>query len=165
MGLLIQSDDFTGKWDLAKSNEDKIDDYIEEYEEMYLTELLGKDLFDLFAADVNLTTREPATPIYQKIFEPFTVDINGYIYSSEGLKKMLLGFIYFQYVRDNRVKQTMNGAIDQQTEVGTASDYTFLYPRYNKAVQTYSAIQAYIYDNLTDYLTFAGVNKKKTSFI
>lgn len=165
MGLLITSDDFTGKWDLAKSNEDKIDEYIDEYEEMYLTELLGKDLFDLFKSDVDPVTLKPTTPIYLNIYNSFTENINGFIYSSEGLKKMLLGFIYFQYVRDNRVKQTMNGAVDQNTEVSTQSNYTFLYPRYNQAVVTYAAIQAYILDNLTDYQSYCGVHKRKASFI
>jgi hypothetical protein len=78
---------------------------------------------------------------------------------------MLLGFIYFQYVRDNRVKQTMNGAVEQQTEVSSKSDNTFLYPRYNQAVTTYRAIQVYILDNLTTYSTFLGVRKRHTSFI
>lgn len=165
MGLLIISDDFTGKWDLAKSNEDKIDDYIDEYEEMYLTELLGKELFDLLKADVDGTTRIPNTQIYKNIYNPFTEEINGFVYTSEGLKKMLLGFIYFQYVRDNRVKQTMNGAVEQTTEVSTASDNSFLYVRYNKSVTTYKAIQTYILDNLSDYPLFYGIRKGKTSLI
>jgi 16S rRNA C1402 N4-methylase RsmH len=77
----------------------------------------------------------------------------------------LLGLIYFQYVKDNKTKQTMNGAVSQQTEVSTPSDNTFLYQRYNDAVRTYQAIQIYINDNIDIYPTFAGVRKKKTSFI
>ncbi len=163
MGLLIVADDFVGKYDLAKSNDDKIDEYIEEYEEKYLTELLGKELFDLFEDDVE--DYEPETPIYKSIFEPFTEEINGLVFTSEGLKKMLLGLIYFQYVRDDRVKQSMNGAVEQETEVSSKSDNTFLYSRYNQAVTTYKAIQQYILNNLTDYPTFRGVGKKHTSFI
>jgi hypothetical protein len=165
MGLLIVADDFVGKYELAKSNDDKIDEYIEEYEEKHLTELLGKELFDLFEATVDENTHKPVGAPYLNIYNPFTEEINGLIYTSEGLKKMLLGFIYFQYVRDNRVKQTMNGAVEQQTEVSSKSDNTFLYPRYNQAVTTYRAIQVYILDNLTTYSTFLGVRKRHTSFI
>jgi hypothetical protein len=163
MGILIDESAFDGKWQLAKSNEDLIDEYIEEYEEKFLTELLGKELFDLFQDDLNAGV--PATPIYETIFEAFTQKINGCIVSSEGMKKMLTGLIYFEYVRDNRVKQTMNGAVEQQTEVSTASDNTFLYSRYNQAVKTYQAIQAYIINNKDSYPSFDGITKKTTSFI
>ncbi len=165
MGLLIVADDFVGKWDLAKSNDDKIDEYIAEYEEMYLIELLGKELFDLFKADVSSTTLKPVTPIYLTLYNSFTEKINELVFTSEGLKKMLLGLIFFQYVRDNRIKQTMNGAIEIQTEVSTFSESTFLFQRQNQAVQTYNAIQQYILDNKLDYPTFYGVIKRKSSFI
>jgi hypothetical protein len=163
LNILISDEDFIGKWELAKNNDDKIDDYIQEYEEQYLVELLGKELFDLFEAD--LTTGIPATQIYKDIFDPFSIEINQAIVTSKGMKKMLLGLIYFQYVKDNKTKQTMNGAVSQQTEVSTPSDNTFLYQRYNDAVRTYQAIQIYINDNIDIYPTFAGVRKKKTSFI
>ncbi len=171
MGLLISSNDFTGKWSLAKSNEDSIDEYIEEYEEKFLTELLGKELFDLFVADLSgyvadVSVGVPVDQIYLKIFNPFTEKIRGYVVASEGMKRMLVGLIYFYYVRDNAVKQTMNGAVNQVTEVATTSDNTFLYPRYNQAVVTYQSIQNYIMENKTaTYPAFYGVVKRKTSFI
>ncbi len=59
----------------------------------------------------------------------------------------------------------MNGAVEQQTEVSAFADNTLLYVKYNDAVKTYTAIQAYIYDQLAVYPTFEGVIKKKTSFI
>jgi hypothetical protein len=78
---------------------------------------------------------------------------------------MLLGLIYFYYVRDNVKKQTMNGAVEQQTEVATKSDNTFLYLKYNEAVRTYQAIQRYAYNNIATYPTFCGIIKNKASFI
>lgn len=171
MGLLITEDDFSGKWELAKSNSDLIGEYIEEYEEKFLIELLGKELFDLFKADLtgyvaDISVGVPSNPIYTKIFLPFTEKINLCVVTSDGMKKMLLGLIYFNYVRDNRIKQTMNGAVEQQTEVSIPSDNTFLYLRYNTAVKTYNAIQVYVYENRTlVYPTFYGVTKKITSFI
>lgn len=165
MGLLITDEDFVGKWKLTLSNNDDIDSYIEEYEEKYLIELLGKELFDLFKNDVDSGTMKPLTPIYESIYNPFSLKINGCVITSDGMKKMLLGLIYFQYVRDNAVKQTMNGAVNQQTEVSTRSDNTFLYGYQNTAVKTYKAIQYYIINNSSDYPTFYGINKKFSSFI
>lgn len=165
MGILISEADFVGKWELAKSNNDLIDEYVDEYEEKFLTELLGKELFDLFEADLNVN-KVPVTDIYLKIFSPFTEKIRSYVVSSDGMKKMLLGLIFFHYVRDNKTKQTMNGAVDQQTEVATASDNTFIYSRYNNAVKTYQSIQAYIIENKdVIYPTFYGIRKNTTSFI
>ncbi len=164
INILISEDDFVGKWELAKNNDDKIDEYIAEYEEQYLVELLGKELFDLFKAD--LTAGIPNTQIYKDIFNPFSITINqAIVITSKGMKKMLVGLIYFQYVKDNKTKQTINGAVNQQTEVSTPSDNTFLYQRYNDAVRTYQAIQTYIIKNKASYLTFAGVIKEKSSFI
>jgi hypothetical protein len=161
--IILSGTDFSGKWELAKSNNDKIDDYILEYEEQYLTELLGKELYDLFVDDLDAGI--PQEQIYKDIFDPFTLKINQVVYTSKGMKKMLLGLIYFQYVRDNRIKQSMNGAVEQETEVSVKSDNTFLYSRYNDAVTTYQAIQVYINENLDVYPTFEGLVKRKTSFV
>lgn len=163
MGLLINDTDFVGKWKLTLSNNDDIDSYIEQYEEPYLIDLLGKELFDLFKAD--LSSGEPQDDIYKAIFNPFSEKINGFVVTSDGMKKMLLGLIYVQYVRDNATKQTMNGAVNQQTEVSTRSDNTFLYLYQNAGIKTYRNIQNYIYNNITTYPTFYGVVKRYSSFI
>ena len=163
MGLLLLEGDFSGKFELAKSNDDLIDEYIAEYEERTLIELLGKELFDLFKAEV--TDQVVAAGIYKTIYDPFVLQVNGYTVTSQGMKKMLLGLLYFQYVRDNRVKQTMNGAVEQQTEVAVNSDNTFLYLRYNDGVDTYKAIQQYILSKLDVYPTFLGLYKMKASFV
>lgn len=163
MGLLISEDDFIGKWELTKSSNDLIDNYIEEYEEQFLTELLGKELFDLFKG--VLDDGVPPVGIYKDIYDPFTKKINSLVVTSDGMKKMLLGLIYAKYVPDNRIKQTMNGAVEQQSEVATQSDNTFLYLRYNKAVDTFKAIQFYIMNNMEVYPTFYGIRKIHTSFI
>ncbi len=102
MGLLVVDTDFEGKWKLALGNNDEVDAYIEVYEEKFLIELLGKELFDLFEAVV--TDQVVAAGIYKTIYDPFSLKINGCIVTSEGMKKMLLGLIYFEYVRDNKIK-------------------------------------------------------------
>jgi hypothetical protein len=163
MGLLIIDDDFTGKWKLTLGNNDDVDSYIETYEEKFLIELLGKELFDLFEAQV--TDRVVADGIYKTIYNPFVVKISGCTVTSEGMKKMLLGLLYFEYVRDNRVKQSMNGAVEQQTEVSTPSDNSFLHLRRNEALRTYAAIQSYVYNDSANYPSFDGLIKNKSSFI
>lgn len=165
MGLLIQKSDFTGKWDVAKFNKDNIDAYIEEYEERYLIDLLGDDLFALFKADIDMTTHMPVTPIYISLYNNITVERGIHVFRSYGMKEMILGLVYFDYVRDNPIKQSMNGPVKIQSEVAQPSQTTFLYRRYNESVEYYEAIQRYILDNLSDYPLFKGVYKRRSSFI
>lgn len=165
MGLLIDESDFVGKWKLAKSDSDDLDLYIEEYEEKFLIELLGKELFDLFKSDVNVPNKQPNSAIYLSIFNPFSEKINGCVVTSDGMNKMLRYLVYVQYVRDNATKQTMNGAVNQQTEVSTRSDNTYLYGYQNTGVKSYRAIQFYILDNKDVYPTFYGTIKNPSSFI
>jgi len=165
MGLLISKSDFIGRWDVAKYNKDNIDAYIEEYEERYLTELLGDDLYALFAADVDPITHQPVTPIYQNIYNTISIEFGRLMYRSAGMKEMILGLVYFDYVRDNPIKQTMAGPVRPQSELATAAPMTFLYRRYNDSIDWYEAIQRYIVANRGDYPTFKGVYKRGASFI
>lgn len=170
MGLLVNKTDFVGKYSLAKSNTDFIDDYIQLYEEKYLIELFGLELFLFFKADINVGTKKPNTAIYLTLYNPLVFKYSNRLFNSFGIKNLLLAFIFFHYVRENRAKQTQNGTVSNQTEVSDpmpSNDYIYL--RYNEAVEAFWAIQAYCEvtkegDPLElSYPTFDGICKRKSS--
>jgi len=168
MGLLIVKSDFVGKYALATSTKgnDNIDAYIAEYEEQILIDLLGLELFTLFAADVDSGTKKPVTPIYLTLYDRLNFEYCNRLLTSFGIKNILLSIIYFYYVRDNTVKQTVNGDVKIQTEVSQLADQTYLLLRYNEAIMAYSVIQRYCLENKIDvYPTFKGTYKQVASLI
>ena len=158
MGLIVVKDDFTGKYDLVKSINDKIESYIETYEESYLRELLGIDLFNLYKA--NVVNHLPVNSSYLTITNPLFIEQNGYSIVSKGIKDMLLGFIFFEYVRDNKIKQSMSGSIVNGVD-NSNNDFTqeFLFQRYNESIDIYKNIQLYIELNKATYPTYNGFIK------
>jgi hypothetical protein len=161
MGLLIVKSDFVGKFELAKSINDKIDSYIAKYEENYLRDLLGSELFTLFKNDV--IDNEPQSEEYLTIFNPINININDVEVRSEGLKDMLLGFIYFDYERDNRYKTSNIGQTKNNPDSGSNEfDLFHLNSRYNDSIKTYQNIQYYICANKSIYPTYKGLEKSYT---
>lgn len=152
MGLLIDAEDFTGRWQIATDcySETELDAYINKYEDQYLTMLLGVALRDLFVAD--LTAQVPVTARFTDIFNPFNIDDDNCVRRSEGMKEMLLGLVYFHYVRDQRIKNTVSGNVQNQSELATMHNQSSgMVLRYNEAVDTYCEIQWYIDDNIGTY--------------
>lgn len=155
MGILINKSDFTGIYELNLSIKDKVDEYIEEFEKPILVRLLGSDLFNLFNAD--LANQIPTSAIYLKLYES-NEDL-----CTEGMKKMLLGFIYYEYVRDTPRSQGMNGPVKRTTEVSEPASLDYLARMYNNSVNTYRSIQNICTTNYSDYPSFCGKPIKKTS--
>lgn len=161
MGLIIVKSDFIGTFDLVKSANDKIDSFITRYEENILNELLGSELFELFKADV--TSYAPVTSRFLSIFNPIKTKINGVEIQSDGIKEMLLGFIYFEYERKNRYKVSNSGAVKNTTDSANSDiDLSHLYHTYNEAVSNYKSIQYYILCNLSDYPEYNGLTQEFT---
>jgi hypothetical protein len=158
MGLLIVKEDFVGKFNLVKSINDTIESYISIYEENYLRELLGINLFNLYKADV--VNYLPVTTSYLTITNPLFVEQNGYSIISKGLKNMLLGFIFFEYVRDVKIKQSMSGAVVNKVD-SSNNEFTqeYLYQRYNESIDIYKNIQLYIELNKATYPSYNGFIK------
>lgn len=151
--MFITPTDFTGKYELHRGmyTQNTIQDYIDIYVKRYLIDLLGADLYDLFIADLDVN-QIPLSPNYQKIYFPFHMDGNiETTVISEGLKQMLKGFVYFEYVKDLTNQNTINGQTIPQNEnsLTATSLYSMMYTRFNEAVRTYRAIQWYIVTNMT----------------
>lgn len=166
MGLLIEKTDFsTGKYKISQNNYTDIDSYISKYEERYLIDLMGVELFNLFKASVS--SHVPAAGIYKTIFDPIRQDDNSCIRISEGMKEMLLGFIYFEFMRDDKFKSTPGGTVAAQSEVSreTTFEENNIYIRYNISIASYRTIQWYIEDNIDSYPTYNGQPKKIVGWI
>lgn len=159
MGLIVNKSDFIGRYALAISVSDTIDSYIELYEEPYLIDMMGYDLFQLFKTNLIAGSGTPTDP-FLVIFNAFYKTNQCIDYSSKGIKDMLLGFIFWEYVRGEKVQQGMNGAVAIDTDTASNVSMTFLYRFYNDAIKSYSAIQYYLLLNKdVDYPEFAGQQK------
>lgn len=152
MGIIISNTDFIGRWKIAQSGETTKDlnEFISKYEQFYLVQLLGKELFDLFAAD--LIDKVPQTQRFIDIFEEFYRDEESCVYHSQGMKAMVLGFVYFHYVRAQRIANTTQGNVISMVETSeNHSSFSGLVSRFNESVDTLNAIQWFIQDNESDY--------------
>lgn len=165
MSIIDTSDFGTGKYELYTGMYDagKINSYITKYEVRYLTELLGTDLYLLFAADLIAGGGTPLEPRFLVIFNALSFDWCHRVVFSDGMREMLTGFIYYEYTKDQIVQMTPLGnvrPVGENSEVA-GSLYTQIYNRYNEGVKAYRAIQTYICDNPEsyDYSDFNGVKK------
>lgn len=159
MGLLILKSDFTGKFAIAQNDFSKLDLFIDKYEKEYLIDLLGSALYNLFEADLDSQTpKQPQSLIYQDIYNPFHYDEGDCIIRSEGMREMLKGFLYFEFVREQKYKNTDTGVFVHSNETTREVGFTELniYGRYNESLRTYRAIQAFICKNNTDYPDYNG---------
>lgn len=161
MSLIVQTTDFTGRYEIAQNtyNTSTLQSFIDTYEEKYLIELLGVDLFNLFKADV--ANYAPQTAPYTTIFNAIRQDWNSCILESSGIKNMLLGFIYFEFCRSNPVKNTISGFATNNVENGTTPDFsnTQIYNVYNLSIKNYRVIQQHILNNSSTFPLFNGQMK------
>ncbi len=147
--------------------ESDLQTYIDEFEGVYLKDLLGCELYDLFVAD--LVGGIPQAQIYKDIFEPFCKDEEACHVQvvSEGMVRMCEKFIFWEYVRDQKVKNTSSGNVVNDNEASREASFpeSRLYQIYNQGIESYKSIQWLICDNSSDYPTYNGVNKRKTSWL
>jgi uncharacterized protein YidB (DUF937 family) len=146
--MIVNVSDFVGKYELHRGQYDSpiIQDYIDIYEKRYLIELFGSELFDQFFADLD-NSNVPQSPNFQFVFNPFYENVFLHnIIQSEGIKQMLKGFIYFEYLKDKTDQITPNGMVVPSNENSTTAStiYSMMYARYNEAIRTFRAIQTHI---------------------
>lgn len=147
--------------------ESELQTYIDEFEVVFLKDMLGCELYDLFVADLD--NGVPVAQIYKDIFNPFCIDKNncGVQRVSEGIIKMIEKFIYWEYTRDQKVKNTTSGNVvnDNESSRETHFPESRIYSTYNQGIKSYCAIQWFICENLSDYPKFNGLTKRKTSWL
>lgn len=142
----------------SEYTEVSLQEVINDKEEYYLSMLLGIELKDLFVAD--LSGGVPVSAIYLDIFNPFIKDINECKYQSLGIKTMLKGFIYWEYMREANYKVSESANLSVLNENSSALEFEnneiLAEKRYNRSKFTGDAIQQFICDNDDVYPTYDG---------
>ena len=162
---LIQTTDFVDRFAIAIpfNGGAKLQQYIDYYENKYITELLGYELSQLFLEGYE------DEEIYTKLYDPFGYDsdVLRKPVISQGVVHMLKCMIYAHYYRQDLGTATSLGKVKMQPEGGQmeSDNYTNSFVFYNEGIKTYDAIQQYIKENKTDYEQFKGVRKTMSWFI
>lgn len=161
---ILKDTDFKGEYSIPQDSFTELQQYIDKYEKEYLVDLLGIELYKLFIADLTgATPQTPQTVIYQTIFNEILEKINSVDVHSEGIKKMLVQFVYFHYMRELQYSKTKSGGVINQSE-NSAKDFSFnMVKVFNDGCGNAEAIQFYILVKLTDYPTFYGRTINKIS--
>jgi len=160
MGILINTTDFVGKYELAYNTfgANTLDSFIDQYETNFLYDLLGKTLGDAFIASV--VNNVPVGAAYLAIYNVIELDLGCDYARNEGMKNMLLGFLFFEWMRTNPIKSTVNGQAIMTNENSTpVIDNWGITRIYNNSINYYQIIQYYINQNLTDYPNYKGQHK------
>lgn len=168
--MFLTTADFVGKYKIAKDcySKELLEEYIELYEERYLKDLFGCDLYDAFISSLNNDdVPAPQEGRFIKIYEPFCVeDVCDIMYRSDGILEMLKGFIYYEFVLDQKFKNTLIGTVMNEGSFSRqiAAAKTTLENRYNLAVQSYISMQLFMIDSKSNYPEFNGVQKRQSFF-
>jgi hypothetical protein len=126
--------------------------FINKNEPQLIMDLLGVEMGQELIEDNDL---------FPELQEPFSIQVQqGDIYHSQGLKQMLIDFIFAMFPRENATINTSGGTQKLKQE-GGESVTNYIKP-YNDAVHTYWAIQAFIKENKADYPNYKGVEKEFT---
>lgn len=150
MGILIVASDFTGKFAIPQNAFSDLDGFITDTEESYLIDLLGADFYVAFKA--NLVNKVPVLPKYKTLYDPLAFDYGNKSYDSKGMKKMLLGFIFFDYMRQIKYKPTEMGMVSNVMDTSKTEAVGSLYKYLNDATEIHNIIQVYVLlKNPADY--------------
>lgn len=157
---IITDANFIGFYRVAKDPVDTviINQFCDDNENSYILKLLGAELGQLVITDLS-GGNVPTDPLYQAIWLPFSFDWCGVVYESKGVLDMLTGFLYFQIQTDAKLSLSQaTGVTRLKTEVAQSNNLVEaqISERWNRAVYTSRAIQAYICKNSGDYPLFNG---------
>lgn len=157
--MILSIQDFTGKYQVSTGMYDqaKLQDYINRYEPRYLKELFGISMYNDFISDLD-PNNIPQSPNFLTLFNALSEDVgyNFYYFNgtyeginqidSEGIKEMLKGFIYFEYVKDLSNQITPIGLVKPDNENSTVANtlFSMMYTRYNEAIRSYNSIRDFI---------------------
>jgi len=152
MSIVVKTD-FKGEYNISKTCYDQLDFYIEKYEHYYLVRLLGAELYTFLISDLTATDPQvPQTTRFLNIFTAFSIDAHSCLYYSDGIREMLVQFIYFHYVRENQVINSASGTVTNSVELGVNAKFMGnIVQVYNQGVKNACAIQWYINENELEY--------------
>lgn len=144
MGVFISAEDFSGKYAIPQSVFTDLDAFIDDTEESYVVDLLGAELYKDFKEKFEADPLFPDNPGYKQIYDSFNIDGCNTIVKSKGLKIMLFGFLFFDFMRQNGYQATAQGMVINTPDTSMAAPKSNLFSYLNEAVDSYKAIQYYI---------------------
>lgn len=130
----VSQTDFVGKYQIAQNKFNSIFAYIIRYEDVIFAELMGKELSEDFL--INPTDSK---------WDDFKV--LGF-----GIQSLIVGLIYFEYVRDLPYRMTNKGAVYQQDENANQVIHAhILRQRYNECITDWKEMQDYLKGNFDNF--------------
>jgi len=142
---------------------------IDQTEEKTLQDLLGCELYALFIADWDAPIAgEFSEQRFIDIYNPFCEDGNiCNIKRSEGVKSMLMNYIFFEYMRVQAFNNRTTGMNKTKSENSERADFNEygLDAMYNTGVLTFEAIRWYICENSSTYPEYEGIKNNLTSWL
>lgn len=144
MSAIITTANFVGKFAIPQDSFSDLDNFISASYEDYMVDLLGADLYADFKTKYEANPIFPDNPGYLKILNEFKTDYGSKIYKSKGIKAMLCGFIFFDFMRQNRFKATTQGMVANASDTSQAVGPANLYAYLNEATETFQSIQMYV---------------------
>ena len=145
MATFVSTDDFkSGELRITSNNlsEQNLQGVIDATERTMLSAVLGAELSKLMIADYDPMTGF-SEQRFTDIFEPFEIDHEKELVMSDGIKRMLMLMVYFEYVRYQPIqnRETGNTTATNENSVQVSGIGSGLYLRYNESVKNAHAIQ------------------------
>ncbi len=172
MSLFVKPSDFAqGDLKLAYNNlsEATLQAVCDSVETETLWELFGVEMAEAFIADFDVDTQECLQLKYEVLRAPFAVQCGSEVLMSEGIKRMLMYFVFFEYGRMQATQMREIGATSAAAENSTpvSGIGAGLHLKYNKGVSRYTAIQQYISYNPQnyDYTSYKGTPRTRTTWL
>ena len=179
--ILVQLSDFTGQYQLPRTNQSDaiFQSYIDREETLTIYKLLGQVLGDLIIAYLA-ANKTPSVIRYDNILNSFyiqnttafgsqfyarqTTNQEPPFYVSTGLKDLLINDIFYYYITETmglKVTQAgiANAQVDTLNSVGASNTYRFAEQKWNKSgYDTWLAIwwRCFVYEN-SIYPEFQGI--------
>ncbi len=166
MAILTISDFENGRYIIPTQGQTAVDlgIYIDRIEFEYLPLLFGKDLYDLFIADLAAPTAgEPTEARFVEVYNPFTKQPSDCVLAqSTGIVDMLKGLVYYHFIKDDTSRVTSVGI--KLTTGDNSNNVTAIHHdilcRFNDSICTYQAIQWWMRDeDQANYPEFEGIPK------
>lgn len=137
---------------------------IDRVEREYLSRMFGKELYDLFIADL-VTDSEgrgvPASARFLTVYDALMYqDENSCLFQTDGMVEMVKGLVYFIYIKDRVHLLTTNGIKTTDSEnANNANGISMdINHRYNDGIEAYKVLQDYMYNEDPDtYPEYDGV--------
>ncbi len=170
--ILVTIDDFNNFYSLAQSNQTipVLQSYIDKYEEVFIKKILGVELGQLFIDDITGMDSDSGD-----IEDRFIVLRDAFIkqssfnceqiFESIGMKNLLAGLIFCEYVSDTQMVHAQNGVSGSDSETSKATipenAARFGEQKWNDSLGSIRAIQWWCgWEDKENYPEFKGVRFK-----